>query len=171
MLLTSDPPSDKVSEGLYVSKLQDSSQAQTIMARYSQEILRGGGKRVYHRLRMCVKLQIEQAQRSKTIRIPSEITERVAVTKGKGQNSFTMRKTGECFQWKANGSCPKGDSCSFYIRMPRDNERHPRKERRTQECLASNQPLITSEGEKVKGKHPLLYRREKDRLTTNARKV
>ena len=55
--------------------------------------------------------------------------------------------------------------------MPRETERHQRKERRTQKHRASNQPLITSEGEKVKGKHPLLYRREKDRLTTNARKV
>ena len=35
LLLTSDPPSDKVLEGLYVSKLQDSSQAQTIMALYN----------------------------------------------------------------------------------------------------------------------------------------
>ena len=49
LLLTSDPPSDKVLEGLYVSKLQDSSQAQTIMALYNQEILRGGGQRDYHR--------------------------------------------------------------------------------------------------------------------------
>ena len=62
---------------------------------------------------MCVKLHIEQARRSKRIRIQSEITERVAVTKGKGQNSFTKRETGECFQWKASGSCSKGDSCSF----------------------------------------------------------
>ena len=45
LLLTSDPPSDKVLEGLYVSKLQDSSEAQTIMALYTQEILRGGGWR------------------------------------------------------------------------------------------------------------------------------
>ena len=36
-LLTNDPPSDKVLEALYVSKLQDSSQAQTIMALYNQE--------------------------------------------------------------------------------------------------------------------------------------
>ena len=64
LLLTSDPPSDKVLEGLYVSKLQDSSQAQTIMALCNQEILREGGKRDYHRLRMCVKLHIELAQRS-----------------------------------------------------------------------------------------------------------
>ena len=31
-LLTSDPPSDTVLEGLYVSKLQDSSKIQTVMA-------------------------------------------------------------------------------------------------------------------------------------------
>ena len=56
------------------------------MAPFNQEILRGGP-------RMCVKLHIVQAQRSKNFRIQSEIAERVAVTKGKGQNSFTKRKT------------------------------------------------------------------------------
>ena len=66
---TSDPPSDKVLEGLYVSKLQDSSEAHTIMAHYNHEILRGIGKRDYHRLRMCVKLLVEEAQRSKSFRI------------------------------------------------------------------------------------------------------
>ena len=54
LILTSDPRGDKVSEGLYVSKLQDSSQAQTIMALFNQENLRGGGLRDYHRLRMCL---------------------------------------------------------------------------------------------------------------------
>ena len=53
------------------------------------------------------------SSKKKKIRIQSEITERVAVTKGKGRNSFTKRRTGECFQWKASGSCSKGDSCSF----------------------------------------------------------
>ena len=86
LLLTSDPSSDKVLEGLYVSKSQDSSQTQRIMSLYNQEIPRGGGKRDYQRLRMCVKLHVER------------FTERVAVTKAKGQNSFTKRKTGECFQ-------------------------------------------------------------------------
>ena len=69
------------------------------------------------------------------------------------------------------GLVQKGTLVVFYIRMPRETERHQRKERRTQEYLALNQQLITSEGEKVKGKHPLLSRREKDRLTTNARQV
>ena len=133
LLLTSDPPSDRVFEGLYVSKLQDSSQAQTIMALYNQEILRGGGQQDYHRLKLCVKLHIEQAQRSKNFRIQSEITERVAVTQGKGQNSFTKRKTRECFQWKANGSCSKGDSCSFLtfacLGKPRDISRRSEEHR------------------------------------------
>ena len=159
LLLTSDPSSDKVLEGLYVSKLQDSSQAQRIRSLYNQEILRGGGKRDYQRLRTCVKLHVER------------FTERVAVTKVKGQISVTKRKTGECFQWKANGSCSKGDSCSFLHSHASKTERHQRKERRTLEYPASKQPLITSEGEKVKGKHPLLYRREIDRLSLKARQV
>ena len=49
LLLTSDPPSDNVLEGLYVSKFQDSSQIQTIMALYNQKILRRGVKSDYHR--------------------------------------------------------------------------------------------------------------------------
>ena len=36
-LLTSDPPSDKVLKVLYVTKMQDSSQAQTLVALYNQE--------------------------------------------------------------------------------------------------------------------------------------
>ena len=91
LLLTSDPPSDKVLEGLYVSKLQDSSQAQTIMALFNQAILREGGKRDHHRLKMCVKFRIEQAQRSKKNQ--------------ESERDYRAWKTGECFEWKANGSC------------------------------------------------------------------
>ena len=50
-----------------------------------------------------MKLHIEKAHRSEQFRIQSENTESVAVTEGKGQHSW----------WKANGSCSKGDSCSF----------------------------------------------------------
>ena len=112
LLLTTDLPSDKVLEGLYVSKLQDSSQAHMIMAVIDSRNSKKG-KRDYHRLTMCVSLHIEQIQRSKNSRMQNGITERGAVTKGKGQNRFTKRKTGECFQWKANGSCSRGESCSF----------------------------------------------------------
>ena len=144
LLLTSDPPSDKVSEGLYVSKLQDSSQVQTNMALSNQEILREGGKRDYHRLRMCVKLHIEQTQRSNNFRIQSEITERVAVTKGKGQNSFTKRKTGECFQWKANESCSKGDSCTF-LHSQASGNRETSAEGTTNTGVSSLKPAVDNE--------------------------
>ena len=75
------------------------------------------------------------------------------------------------FSGRQLGLVQKVDSCSFLHSHASGTERRQRKERRTQEYLASNQPLITSEGEKVKSKHPLLYRGEEDRLTTNARKV
>ena len=53
------------------------------------------------------------------------------------------------------GLVQKGTLKVFHIRMPREIERHQRMERRTQEYLASKQPLTTSEVEKVKSKHPV----------------
>ena len=113
LLLTRDPPSGKVLESLYVSKLQDSSQAQNKHdTTQSRNSARRRATRVSQTENVC-KLHIEQVQGSENVRIQSEITERVTVIKGKNQNSFTKRKTGECFQWKANGSCSKGEFCSF----------------------------------------------------------
>ena len=172
LLLTSDLPSDKVSEGLYVSKLQDSSQVQTILALYNQEILRGGGQRDYHRLRMCVKLHFEQAQKKwksqdsepdyRACGRQLKERDKIPSPSGRQESALSARKM---------VLVQKETLVVFYIRTRREPERNQRKERRIQEYQASNQPLITSEGEKVKGKHPLLYRREKDGQTTNARKV
>ena len=114
LLLTSRPPSDKVQQGLYVSKLQDSPQVQTIMALFNQEILRGGGQRDYHRLRMCMKLHIEQAQRSNNFRIQSVVPEPVAVTGGKGTKFLHQRGRQEsAFSGRQMGLVQRGDSCSF----------------------------------------------------------
>ena len=55
VLSTSDPPADNILEGLYKSKLQDSSQHQTVLSLYSQDLIRSGGEPACHRLRMCVK--------------------------------------------------------------------------------------------------------------------
>ena len=55
---TSDPPANKILEGLYKSKLQDSTQHQTTLALYNEEAVRSGGEPEYRRLRMCVKLQM-----------------------------------------------------------------------------------------------------------------
>ena len=61
----------------------------------------------------------------------------------------------------------KRDSCSF-LRSHASGNRETAAEGAKNTGVsypASNQPLIMSEGEEVKSKHPLLYRREKDRLT------
>ena len=47
LLSASDLPSNKIVESLYISKLQNSSQIQSIMALYNQEIIRGGRQRVH----------------------------------------------------------------------------------------------------------------------------
>ena len=45
---------------------------QIYMALYNQEIIRGGGKPDYHRLRVCEKLHFGQTLRKKTFRIQNE---------------------------------------------------------------------------------------------------
>ena len=64
-----------------MSKLQDSSQLQKMMALYNQETLRGGGEPDFYRLRMCVKLHIDQTVRNKNFKIQNEVVERGAVSR------------------------------------------------------------------------------------------
>ena len=63
---------------------------------------------------MCVKLHVEQAPRSKKIRIQSEITERrVAVTKGKGQKTSPSGRQESASSGRHMGLVQKGTLCSF----------------------------------------------------------
>ena len=73
---------------------------------------------------MCLKFHVEQAQRRQNFRIQSEITERVAVTKGKGQNSFTSGRQESAFSGGQMGLAQKETLVVFYIRVPRETERH-----------------------------------------------
>ena len=131
------------------------------MALYNHEILGGGRERDYHRLSTCVKLHIEQAQRSKNFRIQNEVTERGTVIKGKkGQKIFTGRKTGECFQWKTNGSCSKGESCSFLhepaVEKPLNTKENVGNTGRSRLKPAAGNHV---HGGKDEDKHPLLYQK------------
>ena len=64
--------------------------------------------------------------------------------RGKGQNSYAERKTGECFQRKTVGSCSRRDNCNF---------------------------LHTHEGNLTQNEHPFEYRKWKNRLTWKAQTV
>ena len=109
------PTSRQNSEkSVQVKKLQDSSQLQTVLSLYNQDLIRIGGEPACHRLRMCAKLHIDHTLRNKKFKILNEMVERGIVSKSLEEDKpFVERKEGERFQWKANGSCSKGESCSF----------------------------------------------------------
>ena len=113
LLLTRDRASDKVLEGLYVSKLQDS--FKKFKKFFDEE------DNDYHRARMCVKLYTEQLQRSKHFRIQSEITERAAVIEGPSGLHTTTRELQTCTLERPGASNT--------TKIPRENPREGRKER------------------------------------------
>ena len=59
------------------------------------------------------KRSIEQDLRNRNFGIRNGNYERNAVVKNQGTKQRGQRILGDCWQWKANGQCSKGDNCSF----------------------------------------------------------
>ena len=88
-----EQPSDVILEGLYMSKLQDSVQFQTVLALYDIETIRNNGLTRYLPLKTSVKLHIDQMMKTRNFRVRSEVVERRAVTKSpKGKKAYVERK-------------------------------------------------------------------------------
>ena len=64
-----------------------------------------------------VKRSIEQDIRNKNFGARNGNYERNAVVKNQGTKQREQRSLGDCWQWKANGQCSKGDNCSFWHDM------------------------------------------------------
>ena len=60
-----------------------------------------------------VKRSIEQEIRNKNFGSRDGNFEKNAVVKNQGTKQREQRSLGDCWQWKANGQCSKGDNCSF----------------------------------------------------------
>ena len=60
-----------------------------------------------------VKRSIEQNLRMKNFEARNGNYETSAVVKNQGTKQREQRSLGDCWQWKANGQCSKGDNCSF----------------------------------------------------------
>ena len=60
-----------------------------------------------------VKRSIEQEIRNENFGARNGNYERNAVVKNQGTKQRVQRILGDCWQWKANGQCSKGDKCSF----------------------------------------------------------
>ena len=67
----------------------------------------------YHRLKKMLKRSIEQNLRIKNFEARNGNYEKSAVVKNQGTKQREQRIRGDCWQWKANGKCSKGDKCSF----------------------------------------------------------
>ena len=60
-----------------------------------------------------VKRSIDQNLRNKNFEARNVNYETNAVVKNQGTKQREQRTLGDCWQWKANGQCSKGDNCSF----------------------------------------------------------
>ena len=111
----SEMPLENVLEGLYKNRLQGSEQLQTVFAMYNQELSRDGVAPSYQKLRRMVRQHIDQTTRTRNFKARNGIETGILVkSQTKWRNVSAKRRVGECFQWKANGHCSRGDSCCFY---------------------------------------------------------
>ena len=106
-------PSDDILEGLHKLRIRESEKLKTVLELYNMEILQNKIGPDYHRLKTMVKRSIEQDSRIKNFEARNGNYERNGVVKNQGTKQRKQRTLGDCWQWKANGQCSKGDNCSF----------------------------------------------------------
>ena len=106
-------PSDDILKGLYKLRIRESDKLKTVLELYDLEIHQKKLGPDYHRLKTMVKRSIEEDIRKKNFGIRNGNYEKNAVVKNQGTKQREQRILGDCWQWKANGQCSKGDNCSF----------------------------------------------------------
>ena len=113
LLSVTQIPSDDILESLYKIRIRESEKLKTVLELYNVEIHQKKAGPDYHRLKAMVKRSIEQEIRNKNFGIRNGNFEKNAVVKNQGTKQREQRSLGDCWQWKANGQCSKGDNCSF----------------------------------------------------------
>ena len=106
-------PSDEILEGLYKLRIRESEKVKTVLDLYNMEIHQKKKGPDDHRLKTMVKRSMEQNLRIKNFEARNGNYETNAVVKNQGTKQREQRILGECWQWKADGQCSKGDNCSF----------------------------------------------------------
>ena len=108
--MTKIPPDD-ILEGLYKLRIRESEKLKTVLELYDLEIHQKLGPD-YHRSKTMVKRNIEQNLRIKNYKARNGNYETNAVDKNHGTKQCEQRTPKDCWQWKANGQCSKGDNWS-----------------------------------------------------------
>ena len=106
-------PSDDILEGLYELRKRESEKLKTVLELYNMEIHQKKAGPDYHRLKTMVKRSIEQNLRIKNFEARHGNYERNAIVNNQETKQREQRTLGDCWQWKANGRCSKGDNSSF----------------------------------------------------------
>ena len=106
-------PSEDILEGLYKLGIRESEKLKTVLELYELEIRQKKFGPDCHRLKTMVKRSIEQDIRNQNFEARNGNYERNAVVKNQGTKQREPRTLGDCWQWKANMQCSKGDNCSF----------------------------------------------------------
>ena len=119
--MTKIPPDD-ILEGLCKLKIRESEKLKTVLELYNMEIHQKKAEPDYHRLKTMVKRSFEQNLRMKNFGARNGNYETSAVVKNQETKQREQRSPGDCWQWKANGQCSKGDNCSF----GHDKDKRPR---------------------------------------------
>ena len=94
-------------------RIRESEKLKTVLELYNLEIHQKKAGPDYHRLKTMMKRSIEQNLRIKNFETRNGNYERNAGVKNQGTKQRGQRTLGDCWQWKANGQCSKGDNCSF----------------------------------------------------------
>ena len=97
----------------YKRRMRESEKLKTVLELYNTEIHQKKEGPDYHRLKTMVKRSIEQNLRIKNFEARNGNYERNAGVKNQGTKQRGQWTLGDCWQWKANGQCSKGDNCSF----------------------------------------------------------
>ena len=122
--MTKIPPDD-ILEGLYKVRIRESEKLKTVLELYMIEIHQKKLGPDYQRLKTMVKRSIEQNLRIKHFEAQNGNYETSAVVKNQGTKQRGQRILGDCWQWKANGQCSKGDNCSFQHDIKRAKSTQP----------------------------------------------
>ena len=105
-------PSDDILEGLLLRR-REFEKLKTVLELYNMEIHQKKTGPDYHRLKTMVKRSIELNLRIKNFEARNGNYETNAVVKNQGTKQREQRSLGDCWQWKTNGYCSKGDNCRF----------------------------------------------------------
>ena len=106
-------PSDDILDSLYKLRIRKSEKRKTVLELYDMEIHQKKGGFGYHRLKTVVKRSIDQNWRMKNLEARNGNFETSLVVKNQTVKQREQISLGDCWQWRADGQCSKGDNCSF----------------------------------------------------------